>query len=98
MAKTSFDKTLYANPLEWMKEPITSAEFDQTRNKILAEIEQKPLMDKMLDVDTFKLVSGKDEMQKLNSVTQADVQRVADRLSKQPFVTVTLNNQANKQQ
>lgn len=84
------------NPLEWMKEPITAAEFEKTRTKILTEIEQKPMVDKMLDIDTFKLVSGKDEMQKLNSVTQADVQRVADRLSKQPFVTVSLSNPANQ--
>jgi predicted Zn-dependent peptidase len=80
------------NPLEWMKEPITSAEFDQTRAKILADIEDKPLVDKMLDVETFKLVSVKDEIQRLNSVTQADVQRVADRLAKQPFVQIMLGN------
>jgi predicted Zn-dependent peptidase len=80
------------NPMEWMKEPIMSAEFDQTRAKILADIEDKPLVDKMLDVETFKLVSVKDEIQRLNSVTQADVQRVADRLAKQPFVQIILGN------
>jgi len=83
------------NPLKWIKEPITTVEFEQTRTKILAEIEKKPMIDKLLDIDTFKLVSGKDEMQKLNSVTQADVQRVADRLAKQPFVTVLLNHSAS---
>jgi predicted Zn-dependent peptidase len=80
------------NPNDWLKEPVTSAEFDQTRTKILAEIDQKPLVDKLLDIDTFKLVSVKDEIQKLNAVTQADVQRVADKLAKQPFVQVVLNN------
>ncbi len=80
------------HPMVWMREPITTTEFDQTRTKILGEIDQKPLVDKMLDVETFKLVSGKDEMQKLNAVTQTDVQRVADKLSKQPFVNVMLTN------
>lgn len=85
------------NPIIWLKEPITSAEFEQTRTKVLAEIEAKSMADKMLDIDTFKLVSVKDEMQKLNSVTQADVQRIADKLAKQSFVTVSLNNQVAKQ-
>lgn len=80
------------SPLTLLKEPISSNEFDQTRSEILAEIDQKPLTDKMLDIDTFKLVSVDDEMKKLNSVTLADVQRVADKLSKQPFVSVFLQN------
>jgi hypothetical protein len=50
------------------------------------------LVDKMLDVETFKLVSVDDEIRKLNSVTMADVQRVADKLAGQPFVQVILNN------
>lgn len=84
------------NPLVWLKEPITSTEFEQTRSKILAEIDQKPLADKVLDVETFKLVSVNDEMQKLNSVSQADVQRVADKLAKQTFVQVALNSTVTK--
>ncbi len=78
------------NPMPWLKEPITATEFEQTRTKILAEIDSKPLVDKMLDIDTFKLVSVKNEMQKLNSITQADVQRIADKLANQTFVNVML--------
>lgn len=79
------------NPTEILKNPVSSAEFEQTRTKILAEIEQKPMVDKVLDVESYRLVSVKDEMQKLNSVTQSDLQRVADKLAKQSFATVMLN-------
>lgn len=82
------------NPIEWLKEPITAAEFEKTQARIFAEIDQKPLADKMLDIETFKLGSVKDEMLKINSVTQADLQRVADKLAKQPFVTVSLNTKS----
>ncbi len=69
---------------------ITNAEFEKTKTQLLSEIAQKLLIDKSLDIETYRLISVKDEMQKLNSVTIADVQRVADRLSKQNFVTVIL--------
>jgi predicted Zn-dependent peptidase len=69
---------------------ISSAEFDKTRTKILAEIDKKPLVEKWLDTDSFHLGSVKEEIQKLNAVTLADVQRVADKLGKQTFVTVVL--------
>lgn len=85
------------DPLVWLKQPIIPAEFEQTRTKILAEIDQKPLIDKTLDVMTFRLLSVNDEMQKLNSVSLSDVQRVADKLSKQSFVTVMLNSPVAKQ-
>jgi hypothetical protein len=86
------------DPKAWLKDPISTAEFEQTRTKILAEIEQKPMIDKTLDVETFRLVSFKDEMQKLNSVTQSDVQRVAEKLAKQPFVSVSLGSSSENKQ
>ncbi len=84
-AKTA--KELFGNKLFG---EVTAAEFEQTRTKILAEIEKKPVQEKWLDVETFKLNSVKEEIQNLNAVTLADVQRVSERLSKQPFVTVVL--------
>jgi predicted Zn-dependent peptidase len=72
---------------------ITASEFEKIRAKILSEINEKPMQEKWLDVETFKLASYKDEIQKLNAVTLADVQRVSERLSKQPFVTVVLFRQ-----
>jgi predicted Zn-dependent peptidase len=83
---------------EIFKISITSAEFEQTKSKILSEIDQKTTVDKTLDVETFKLISVADEIKKLNSVAQGDVQRVADRLAKQSLVSVMLrDSRENKQ-
>jgi predicted Zn-dependent peptidase len=79
------------NPIEILSTPISTVEFDQTRAKIVTEIDQKPLVDKYLDVQTFKLLSVDDEIKKLNAVTQADLQRVLGNLAKQPIVSVSLN-------
>jgi peptide/nickel transport system permease protein len=51
------------------------------RNKINAA-------DLWLDLDTFKLVSVKDEMQKPSNVTLADVQKVVERWKKESVVAV----------
>jgi predicted Zn-dependent peptidase len=86
-AKSLFESKLFAN--------LTVEEFNKTKLKILTEIEQKPTQEKWLDITTFKLNSVKGEMQKLNSVTLADVQRVADKLSKQNVATVVLTKSAD---
>ena len=75
---------------------ISQSEFEQVKSKVTAELNQKTQsaddsIDLWLDVDTYKLASVKDEMQKANNVTLADVQRVADNLSKQPFAAVRIN-------
>ena len=82
---------------------ISQNDFDKAKNKVIAELNQKTQsadnsIDLWLDVDTYKLASVKDEMQKANNVTLADVQRVADNLSKQPFaaVRVTKTTEAQK--
>jgi predicted Zn-dependent peptidase len=73
--------------------PISQTDFDQAKAAAISDFQQKTqtpanLADFWLDVDTYKLVSVKDEFSKLNNVTFADVQRVADNLQKQPQVTV----------
>jgi predicted Zn-dependent peptidase len=72
---------------------ISAPEFERVKAKILGEIDQKSMQEKWLDVQTFKLTSYKDEIQKLNAVTLADVQRVSVRLSKQPIVKVLFYRQ-----
>ncbi|CAN5157098.1 hypothetical protein BH20ACI1_BH20ACI1_23280 [soil metagenome] len=73
--------------------PITQSDFDSAKSKVIADLNQKMLntngtADLWLDVDTYKLGSVKDELQRANNVTLADVQRVAESLQKQPLVTV----------
>lgn len=83
--------------------PITQSNFDQAKSKVIAELNQKTqsvasLADLWLDLDTYKLASVKDEMQKADNVTLADVQRVAENLRKQPEIFVTVKKSAEAKQ
>ncbi len=72
---------------------ILQNDFDTAKAKAIAEMQEKIQSnpaDLWLDVETFKLVSVKDEMSKLNNVTLADVQRVAEDLQKQPIANVVV--------
>ncbi len=82
---------------------ITQNDFETAKSKIVADLNQKisnvnDLSDWWLDVDTYQLTSVKNELQKANNVTLADVQRVAESLQKQPIVTVTVKKSAEAQQ
>ena len=84
-------------------ETITQAEFDAVKQSILADFQQKTqstsgLMDLWLDAETYKLTSVKEDFQKFNSVTLSDVQRVEEKLKKQPTVTVSLSRQTEQKQ
>lgn len=79
--------------------PILQNDFEQAKTLVKAALNQKMLpvndsIDLWLDVDTYKLVSVNDELQKANSVTLADVQRVAESLHQQPPVVVTVKKSA----
>lgn len=76
---------------------IEQNDFDRAKAKVISELQQKisvnlDSVDLWLDVDTYKLVSVKDELQKANNVTLADVRRVAENLQKQPLVHVIIKN------
>lgn len=73
--------------------PFSQSDFEVAKAAVIFDIQQKAqtdLSDLWLDVDTFKLDSVKDEMTKLNNVTFADVQRVAENLKNQPMVRVVV--------
>jgi predicted Zn-dependent peptidase len=69
---------------------IKQDEFEKAKANILAEMNQKNLTDFWLDVETYKLISVKDQIQKANDVKIEDVQIVLDRLKKQPAVIVSV--------
>lgn len=73
-------------------EKILPEEFEKAKSEISSEINQANPADLWLDVDTFKLVSTKDEFQKINNVSIADVQRIAERLLKEPTASVLMVN------
>lgn len=83
--------------------PIAQADFDQAKTKVIAELNQQTLSvndlaDLWLDVDTYKLISVKDEIQKANNVNLTDVQRVAENLQKQPIVSVIVKKSSEAKQ
>jgi len=84
-------------------EIITQIEFETAKQAILADFQRKTAsmvdyLDLWLDTDTYKLVSVKDEAQKINAVTLADLQRISDKLLKQPSVTVSLTRATEQKQ
>lgn len=76
---------------------INPSDFEKAKSIVNGEMNQKiaslnDLSDLWLDADTYKLGSVRDEIQKANGVTLADVQRVAEKLQKQPIVSVLVKN------
>ncbi|HEX6279385.1 MAG TPA: pitrilysin family protein [Pyrinomonadaceae bacterium] len=73
-----------------LSKAITGAEFDSARAKAIADRQKQAADELWLDADTYKLKSAADEQKSFVSVTLADVQRVAERLAKNPVVAVTV--------
>jgi predicted Zn-dependent peptidase len=73
-----------------LSQSIKTEEYNKAKAEVLADLSKKTIADWWLDVDTFKITSVSDESAIFNSVTQADVQRVAEKLYKNPVVSVSL--------
>jgi predicted Zn-dependent peptidase len=71
-----------------LMEKISREEFERAKNEFLAESEKENLINIWLDVDTFQTRFDKDELQKINTVSLVEVQKVAERLIKEPTVTI----------
>jgi zinc protease len=74
---------------------ITQNEFDTLKQEVIADFQGKlqpstNLLDLTLDIETYKLSSVRDELQKLNAVTLADLQRVEENVRKQPVAIVKI--------
>jgi len=67
---------------------VTAEEFTKAKNDLLSEINQKSVVDWWLDIDTFKLASVKDEMQRINGLTIEEINQFAAKSQKEPYVTV----------
>jgi predicted Zn-dependent peptidase len=80
---------------------LTNEDFEAVKKAVILDFQQQAqnnLADLWLDVNTYKLVSVKDEMTKLNNVTFADVQRLAESLQKQPVVSVIVKKSGETKQ
>lgn len=74
-------------------EPITTADFEKGKELLMASIQNRlatldGLSDWWLDAETYKLPTVAEQLKIYNSLTLADVQRVAARLQKEPVIAV----------
>ena len=76
---------------------ISEAEFNSAKTVFAEEWGRREMVDRWLDIDTFKTVALDAEGQTVSSLNVGDVQRAADALSKQPVavVVVTTPKEAN---
>lgn len=74
---------------------ITETEFTTMRALAQVKLEAVSIQDRWLDVDTFKGLPVENETAVYQDLTLADVQRVADRLAKNPVVTVSYTPRAD---
>jgi len=74
-----------------LTEKITDEEFFKAKNDVLIEINEKAAADWWLDSDTFRLPSVSDDKQSFEKILLTDVQKVAEKLSKNPVVFVVIS-------
>ena len=74
-------------------EKLTDAEVAAAYNAAKADFSKVDIATRWLDIDTYKLTSVKADQAAFDSVTLADVQRLADKLKLQPVASVLVLSQ-----
>lgn len=74
--------------MDILSKPVTAEEFSRSKTPISGKYIVGNQADLWLDSDTYKLGSPGDEAKKVNAVTLADVNRIAEQMKTQPFVSV----------
>lgn len=72
----------------FIKDAVTQEEFDSVNREWIARINPDNYSELWLDVDTFKLGPPNKEIENAKNVKIGDVQRVLDKLQKQPFAFI----------
>ncbi len=72
----------------FVKEAVTQEEYDSVNREWIARINPDNYSELWLDVDTFKLGPPNKEIENAKNVKIGDVQRVLDKLQKQPFAFI----------
>ena len=81
-------------PFALFSERVSEAEFTKARADVGAQYGRKSLLDQWLDVDTYRTTVAGDALA-FEKMTLADVQRVADRLAKNPIASVVVRPSAS---
>lgn len=78
-----------------LRSSVTAEEFSRAKNELLSEFNQTDTSEIWLDAETYKL-SVKDEAEKANNVSLSDVNRVIERLRKEPVIVVSVMKAAEE--
>ncbi len=81
-----------------LSKPVSAEEFSRSKTQVAGKYVLMNQADLWLDIDTYKLAPAKDEIQKAQAVTLADVNRVAEQMKTKPFVSVLVANSAKTEQ
>ena len=81
-------------PFALFSERVSDAEFTKARAEVSARFAKRSLADQWLDVDTYRTTVAGDS-QAFQKMTLTDVQRVADRLAKNPIASVIVTPKAS---
>lgn len=73
---------------------ISNEEFSKAKAEVLNQYKAKNRAELWFDAETFKLSSSAEEAKSFDSVSIADVQKAAEKLSKQNIVTIALTQKA----
>jgi hypothetical protein len=71
--------------------PVSPAEFDAARSKVLAALASQPLPERWLDVETYQLGSLKADNDRSQAVTISEVQKALDSLRKESFARIVVH-------
>lgn len=72
----------------FLNEAVRSEEFEQARKVVLENFAKTDLQDYWLDTHTFQIISVREDVQRLQNVAVADVQRVLEKLQKEAVASV----------
>ncbi len=73
---------------DFLKDAVTPEEFDSVNREWIAGVNLNNYSELWLDIDTFKLGAPSKEIENARNVKIADVQRVLEKLQKEPFAFV----------
>ena len=81
-----------------VKNAVTPGELDQARNELILQLNNRlanpeTMLDVWLDLDTFRLATVEEQIQSVQKLSAADLQRVANRLFKDaPIASIVLGD------
>lgn len=81
-----------------LSKSISTDEFSRSKTQVTGKYVLMNQADLWLDVDTYKLAPAKEEIQKAQAVTLADVNRIAEQMKTKPFVSVLVANSVKTEQ